>query len=116
MPQTITETATLQCNQGTAESKLSVSSQNFFFIRDHAIATEADNQTGVNIKSFGLCKLKPIPGGYLPCTPVPINWAETTKKDELNGNKILLDCSVCPCTTGGIISVKDKGHGEEQEG
>ncbi|MBV8324875.1 hypothetical protein [Chryseobacterium sp.] len=36
------------------------------------IAPEQDKQADINIQSFGLCKLKPTSGGYLPCIPAPI--------------------------------------------
>jgi len=67
MPQKITDTAQLSCNQGTAPSKLSVSSQSFTTAEGKYIATEKDKQANVNIKPFGQCKLKPSSGGYLPC-------------------------------------------------
>lgn len=115
MPQKITEKALLKCNKGTAETQLTVTSQSFFFIENKAIATEQDKQAHVNIKPLGLCKLKPIPGGFLPCVPAPVSWQQTTEKDELNGNKILLDISICPCAVGGIIRIADKGHTENHE-
>ncbi|MGM5629916.1 DUF4280 domain-containing protein [Apibacter raozihei] len=115
MAQKITEKALLQCNQGTIETELHVTSQNFFFIENKAIATEQDKESQTHIKPFGLCKLKPVPGGFLPCKAAPISWQQTTTKDELNGYKVLLDTSVCPCATGGIIKVTDKGHIENHE-
>lgn len=115
MPQKITEKAKLQCNQGSALTQLKVTSQNFFFIENKPIATEKDKQGNINIKAFGLCKLKPIPGGFLPCVPSPISWKQTTKKDILNDYKILLDTSICHCAIGGTIKVIDKGHSENHE-
>lgn len=115
MPQKITEKSILQCSQGTSETPLKVTSQNFFFIENKAIATEQDKQPNVNINPFKLCKLKPILGGYGPCTPAPLSWLQTTKKDEINGFKILLDNSICPCAKGGSIKVVDKGHRENHE-
>ena len=42
MPQIITNTAELSCNQGTATSKLTVTSQDFVTIEGKAMATEED--------------------------------------------------------------------------
>jgi len=42
MPQIITDTAELSCNQGTATSKLNVTSQDFVTIEGKAMATEED--------------------------------------------------------------------------
>lgn len=44
MPQIITNTAELSCNQGTAKSKLTVTSQDFVTIEDKPIATEGNKQ------------------------------------------------------------------------
>ena len=40
MPQIITDTAELSCNQGTATSKLNVTSQDFVTIEGKAMATD----------------------------------------------------------------------------
>lgn len=115
MPQKITEKAVLQCDKGTIESQLTVTSQNFFYIENKAIATDRDKEPNINIHPLGLCKLKPFSGGYRPCMPAPLLWKQTAEKDELNGHKILLDTSFCPCATGGTIKVVDKGHKESHE-
>jgi hypothetical protein len=112
MPQTITETAELVCDKGTAGSQLIVTSQNFCKSGKKLTATEQDKQPVTNIKPFGRCKLKPSSGGYLPCVPSPAAWEKTTALDKINGYKILLECSICPCASGGTISVKAKGHSE----
>lgn len=113
MPQKITDTAQLSCNQGTIPSNLSVTSQDFTTAERKYIATEKDKETNVNIKPFGQCKLKPSSGGYLPCIPAPTIWQETTEKDKINNYKILTEDSFCMCGTGGKISVKNKGHSEK---
>ena len=115
MPQKITDTAQLSCNQGTAPSNLSVTSQNFSTAEGKHIATEQDKQANTNIKPFGQCKLKPSSGGYLPCIPAPTVWQKTTEKDTINNYKILTEDSFCMCSTGGKIGVADKGHGEKHE-
>jgi hypothetical protein len=113
MPHKLTDTATLQCDQGITPSKLAVTSQDFCKAEDKLIATEQDKQPNTNIKPFGQCKLKPSSGGYLPCMPIPTVWQKTAKKDEINGFKILTDDSTCQCSIGGKIAVQDKGHGEK---
>ena len=52
MPQIITNTAELSCNQGTATSKLNVTSQDFVTIEGKAMATEEDKQANTNILPF----------------------------------------------------------------
>ena len=112
MPQIITNTAELSCNQGTATSCLNVTSQDFVTIEDKPIATEGDKQANVNIMPFGQCKLKPTSSGYLPCMPAPVKWEDTAEKDSINEQKILTENSYCMCSVGGKITVKDKGHNE----
>ena len=107
MPQIITDTAELSCNQGTATSKLNVTSQDFVTIEGKAMATEEDKQANTNIQPFKQCKLKPSSGGYLPCVPAPIKWEDTTEKDSINGQKILTENSYCMCSVGGKITIKD---------
>ena len=85
MPQIITNTAELSCNQGTATSNLTVTSQDFVTIEGKAMATEEDKQANSNIQPFKQCKLKPSSGGYLPCVPAPIQWEDTAEKDSIMG-------------------------------
>lgn len=115
MPNQITDTAILKCDKGTTGSILTVTSQSFCFTDNKLLATEADKQAMGNIKPFGNCKLKPIIVGYLPCSPSPTAWTNTTAKDEICGNKILTEDSICICSTGGTISIENKGHSENHE-
>ena len=85
MPQIITNTAELSCNQGTATSKLNVTSQDFVTIEGKAMATEEDKQANANIQPFKQCKLKPSSGGYLPCVPAPIQWEDAARIDTIMG-------------------------------
>jgi len=112
MPQIITNTAILSCNQGTQISTLKVTSQDFVTIEGKAMATEEDKQANSNIQPFKQCKLKPSSGGYLPCVPAPIQWEDAAEKDTINGQKILTENSYCMCSVGGKITIKDKGHNE----
>ena len=85
MPQIITNTAELSCNQGTATSKLNVTSQDFVTIEGKAMATEEDKQANANIQPFKQCKLKPSSSGYLPCVPAPIQWEDAARIDTIMG-------------------------------
>ena len=85
MPQIITNTAELSCNQGTATSCLNVTSQDFVTIEGKAMATEEDKQANSNIQPFKQCKLKPSSGGYLPCVPAPIQWEDAARIDTIMG-------------------------------
>ncbi|MEN9919418.1 MAG: hypothetical protein RL662_1854 [Bacteroidota bacterium] len=115
MPDKITDTAILLCDKGVTPTPLTVTSQTFCFAEGKLIATEQDKQAMINIKPFGICKLKPSITGYLPCTPAPIAWQNPTPKDEINGYKILTDQSECSCATGGTIKVQSKGHSENHD-
>ena len=107
MPQIITNTAELSCNQGTAKSNLTVTSQDFVTIEDKPIATEGDKQANVNIMPFGQCKLKPTSSGYLPCMPAPTKWEQTAEKDTINGQKILTENSAICSSPTAITSIKN---------
>lgn len=115
MPQEITETAKLQCDQGTVTTILKVTSQQFAKINNKLQATEEDKQANVSIMPFGQCKLKPTTSGYLPCMPAPIKWEQTAEKDTINDLKILTEKSTCQCAVGGKISVTHKGHNEQHK-
>ena len=104
MSYSITDKTPLKCNEGTIETTLTVTSQTFLHIENKLQATEADKQPNINVKSFGLCKLKPSSNGYLPCVPVPMEW-QNTSLFEIEGFKELLDISSCPCSIGGVISI-----------
>ena len=85
MPQIITDTAELSCNQGTATNCLNVTSQDFVTIEGKAMATEEDKQANSNIQPFKQCKLEPASSGYLPCVPAPIKWEDAAEKDTIMG-------------------------------
>ena len=107
MPQIITDTAELSCNQGTATSKLNVTSQDFVTIEGKAMATEGEKQANANILPFKQCKLKPASSVYLPCVPAPIKWEDTAEKDTINGQKILTQNSAICSSPTAITSTKN---------
>ena len=110
MEHIITENAVLQCNKGTTQSQLLVTSQIFFSIENKLVATEKDKQPIQNIKPFGKCKLKPTKGRYLSCMPSPKCWKQTSNKNKINEALLLLNTSICTCSIGGTITIKDKGY------
>ncbi|GIZ16201.1 DUF4280 domain-containing protein [Capnocytophaga catalasegens] len=111
MPQTITNNAKLQCNQGTLKTPLTVTSQTFDCINGEPIATEQDNKPNINIKPFGQCKLKPSSAGYLPCVPAPQKW-EKISFSSIDSNKELNESSCIKCAVGGLITFADKGKND----
>ncbi|WP_317198102.1 PAAR-like protein [Chryseobacterium rhizoplanae] len=88
-------------------SNLKVS--NVFYKADNKLfATEQDKQTAVNISAFGMCTVTRI-----ACVPAVTKWDNTAENTCINTYKILTEKSTCQCAMGGIISVIDKGHGEQ---
>lgn len=93
----------LQCNKGTEQPPIQVTSQNFAVLAGKLQATEEDKQAQSNIIPFGYCKLKPNSSGYLPCLPVLIKW-QNTSPFEIDGKKELTTDSFCPCSIGGTVT------------
>lgn len=110
MPEKITEQAILLCDKGAKSGKLKVTSQDFCKADDKLIATEQDKQAETNISNFGSCSIT-----HSSCTPSPIKWDKTSKKDTINNFKILTEESTCKCSKGGTIMVQHKGHEEKHE-
>ncbi|MBT2623753.1 DUF4280 domain-containing protein [Chryseobacterium sp. ISL-6] len=108
MTQIITENSSLSCDKGVAPSNLKVTSNVFYKADNKLIATEQDKQPVVNIPPFGLCLVTRI-----ACVPSITKWDNTAEDTCINTQKVLTEKSKCSCSIGGIISVIDKGHGEE---
>ena len=109
MPNIITSTAELSCNQGSTKSNLTVTSQTFTTIEEKPIATEEDKQANINIPPFGQCRLKPTSGGYLPCMPIPTQW-ENTSFATIDSKKELNKSSCIQCAIGGKITFTNSGE------
>jgi hypothetical protein len=110
MPEKLTEKAILFCDKGAKPSELKVTSQDFCKAESKLIATEQDKQTESNIPNFGACSIT-----RSTCSPKPIKWDKTAKKDTINNYKILTNESTCQCSSGGKISIQHKGHVEKHE-
>jgi hypothetical protein len=93
----------LQCDKGTVQTPIQVTSQSSRRIAGKLQATEADKQANSNIIPFGQCKLKPTKGGYLPCSPALTQW-QNTPPFTIDHKKILTTDSCCLCATGGKVT------------
>lgn len=107
MSHPIVQNTKLKCDKGTKETPIQITSQTFSQINGKLKATEEDKQANTNIIPFGVCKLKPTSGGYLPCIPALIKW-QNTSPFSIEGKKKLTTDSYCKCSTGGTIKpIKD---------
>lgn len=93
--------ALCECNQGTRQAKLTVSSHNKDHVQDKLIVTNQDK----TFESFGACRLKKSN----PCFPKPLDWKDFYDQVSIvkAENKPLLEGSTIPCAVGGTISIKD---------
>jgi len=95
--------ALLECNQGFVPATLLVTENQKVKIQGKFKATDMDVQVP---QTFGLCKLKPTSGGYLPCMPALQKWMKTTKTATLGGSKkFLYEDSESMCATGGKVTI-----------
>lgn len=107
MSHPIIQNTKLKCDKGTKETPFQITSQTFSQINGKLKATEEDKHANTNIIPFGVCKLKPTSGGYLPCIPDLIKW-QNTSPFSIEGKKQLTTDSYCKCSTGGTIKpIKD---------
>lgn len=107
MSHPIVQNTKLKCDKGTKETPFQITSQTFSQINGKLKATEEDKRAITNIIPFGVCKLKPTSGGYLPCIPALIKW-QNTSPFSIEGKKQLTTDSYCKCSTGGTIKpIKD---------
>jgi len=95
--------AILECNAGMAPAKLMVVTNQRVKIQGKFKATHMDRLVP---QTFVQCKLKPTPGGFLPCTPMLLPWLDTAKKTNLRGMlKFIYDDSYSMCGFGGKVTV-----------
>ncbi|SFT59016.1 protein of unknown function [Chryseobacterium formosense] len=81
---------------------------------DYLAVTEDDLQFDPPTQPFGLCKLKPSSGGYLPCTYAPSGkWTKTYDKVKVMGKCCVTELSELMCCTGGKITIFK--HGQQSE-
>lgn len=106
-----------QCNQGNQFPQFKVTSHQKHYwnnkesTADYLAVTEEDVQFTPLGPSFGMCKLKPTTGGYLPCVFAPAGkWKKTYEKVKVMGKSCLSEISELMCSTGGKITVKEHGQ------
>lgn len=106
-----------QCNQGNQFPQFKVTSHQKHYwnnkesTADYLAVTEEDVQFTPPGPSFGMCKLKPTTGGYLPCVFAPVGkWKKTYEKVKVMGKSCLSEISELMCSTGGKITVKEHGQ------
>ncbi|AZA93109.1 Uncharacterised protein [Chryseobacterium nakagawai] len=116
----IIQKGTVQCNQGFKFPKFKVTSQQKHYWNnkegeaDYLAVTEDDVQLDPPAQPFGQCKLKPTPGGYLPCAYAPAGkWQKPYEKVKIMGKCCLTEISELMCTTGGKITILK--HGQQNE-
>lgn len=98
----VVDGALLQCTQGASPCSLTVTNHNNVQIDDKPAATIMDFAPGVNIKTFGACK---ILGG--PCAPaIPAPWIKgSAKAVNVNDQLALLETDQLMCTVAGVITI-----------
>ena len=95
--------AIVKCSMGMAPAKLMVVTNQRVKIQGKFKATHMDRLVP---QTFIQCKLKPTPGGFLPCTPMLLPWQKTAQKTNLRGMlKFLYDDSYSMCGFGGKVTV-----------
>ncbi|MCS3529776.1 DUF4280 domain-containing protein [Chryseobacterium sp. JUb7] len=106
-----------QCNQGDQLPQHKVTAHQHHYWNDSdgnadfLAVTEDDLQFNPPGPSFGQCKLKPTPGGYLPCSYAPAGkWQKTYNKVNIIGKSIVTEISELQCCIGGMITINDHGQ------
>ncbi len=94
--------ALLQCTQGSNPCPLTVTNHKGVLIDEKPAATIMDHAPGVNLKTFGTCK---VTGG--PCTPAtPAPWLPGSGKQVQVGDRlVLLESDTLACSVPGVITI-----------
>ncbi len=107
-----------ECKYGNAPDTLQVISHKFEFVNDKngaekPVLTTMDIGQPLQAKTFGPCKLQPIPGGYKPCQPAIIEWKGFYKNVQLkNGGNIIQEDSTATCAIAGAPCITITDHGQ----
>jgi hypothetical protein len=126
MPLMVVKGATLQCSQGVATSKLSVSRP--FDGDEQAIATVDDYKPNTNIAPFGKCRSMSNPsvasasaaagGALTPMDCVPVvtaRWSPGSRVTDVDDVRALTSNSTCNCSYAGRISITDANSAIETD-
>ncbi|SNQ42384.1 DUF4280 domain-containing protein [Cellulophaga lytica] len=114
--------AECECMHGNMPDKLIVETQSKRYINDpensnKLMATNKEIGQPFEAKTFGQCKLQPIPGGYKPCQPNITEWTDFYDKVKLEDNSgyPLLEGSKATCAISGAPCVNITFHGQTGE-
>ncbi|MFL5329133.1 MAG: DUF4280 domain-containing protein [Gemmataceae bacterium] len=90
------------CTQGSQPCPLVVTNHRKVMIDDQPAATVLDHSPGVNLATYGTCK---VTGG--PCTPATAApWLRGSAKNvQANDQRLLLASDKLMCAAGGVISI-----------
>ncbi len=102
MPLAIIHGDQMVCTQGSSPCALNVTNHRKVMIDDKPAATIMDHAPGVNLATFGSCK---VSGG--PCTPATAApWtAGSAKNVQANDHRLLMATDQLVCSVGGAISL-----------
>ncbi len=92
------------CTQGSDPCALKVTNHNNVQIDDQSAATVLDHIPGVNLTTFGTCKV--TGSKCVPVTPAPWETGSATNV-QVNDQLVLLQTDRLKCTVPGIITVLD---------
>lgn len=96
------------CNQGTAPTPLTVTSQMIVSNSGMTVATIMDFAPMTNVTPFANCLIltQAAQGVPTPCVPAPVGpWAPGSLIDKINGFPVLTANSKLVCGIGGEISI-----------
>lgn len=103
----VVDGAMLQCSAGTMPSQLISSPVPTPLVSGCPMCSILDNRSGINILSFGFCKLKGM--ACVPSTPLP--WSPgATEILHPSRVPILSSNSTLSCIQGGIITILSPGQ------
>jgi len=94
----------IRCDKGSIPAAILTAVNPTSTILGKQWATSADKVEQLSFQTFGNCACK----AGLPCKPSvkSSKWKKTAGPDILcNGNELLIDESILPCMSGGIISI-----------
>ncbi|REC50183.1 DUF4280 domain-containing protein [Chryseobacterium pennipullorum] len=106
-----------QCSEGNQFPQFKVTSHQKHYWNskggdaDYLAVTEDDVMFDPSGSSFGICRLRPSSGGYLPCVFAPAGtWQKTYEKVKIMDKSCLSEISELMCCTGGKITIKEHGQ------
>ena len=114
----VCQKAECECQFGTMPDKIISVSQHRQFVNDpdgskKMIVSTMDKGQPFEKKTFGNCKLQPIPGGYKPCQSQVVEWVDFYDKVTLdNGGNPILENSKAMCPIAGAPCISITFHGQ----